>query len=76
VTVVISQMCNSSQKFVCPSVDSAVRYTTRYTVNLHEDNEQYLVLQDYTWHLAPTDLSVDMGNLYRGNEELGKLTVM
>jgi hypothetical protein len=60
---------------VCPPVDTAVRYTTRYTLHVYEDNEQYLVLQDYTLDMAPNDVAVDLGNLFNGNKVLGKLTV-
>lgn len=67
------QMYNSCQKFICPPDDTAVKYTTSYTLHPHDDGQQYMVLKDYHLHLAPAIVTVELGNLYSGNKMLGEL---
>jgi hypothetical protein len=60
-------------KNLCPPVDTAVKYTTRYNLYGHDDCDSYLVLHDYTLQLLPEKVTIDLGNLFNGNTVLGEL---
>jgi len=66
------QIC---QKCICPTDDTAVKYTTCYTLHLHDDGQQYMVLKDYHLHLRPARLSIELGNMFNGNKVLGELEI-
>jgi hypothetical protein len=71
--LVILQMYNSCQKCICPPDNTAVKYTTGYTLHPPDDCQAYLVLQDYTLQLVPTSMTIELGNLFNGNKVLGEL---
>ena len=66
-------MYNSCQQFICPPDDTAVKYTTSYSLYSHDDGQQYLVLKDYLLHLVPANVTLEVGNLFNGNKVLGEL---